>query len=48
MVRKAGGELKRFNHNQNDDQGQHDDWQFVKPAVPNMATGVAVVLEVID
>ena len=48
MVLKAGGALKRFNHNQDDDQGQDDYWQFVKPAVPNMAAGVAVVLEVID
>jgi hypothetical protein len=48
MVLKAGGALKRFNHNQDDDQGQHDHWQFVKPAIPNMAAGVAVVLEVID
>jgi hypothetical protein len=47
-VFKDGGALKRFNHNQDDDQGQHDHRQFIKPAVPNMATRITVVLEVID
>jgi hypothetical protein len=47
-VFKAGGALKGFYHNQDDDQGQRDHRQFIKPAVPNMATRIPVVLEVVD